>query len=412
MSVIKNLFRIILLNRENKPEVVMKISFIWALFVALMIIGGCKTDKTPTSPSVDPDPNGEEDLLEVFKESEEAGVVKVMSRNVYIGTDVTDLLDAQSLELIPFSVAIGYQDVLLSNFNQRAEGLVTEIEKTLPHLIGLQEMSKFYIQSPGDVAYGGTDPATDEVLNFLDILKDALAARGLEYTIVATVENADVELPMFVGWDGDTPLLDDILIKDHDVILARGDVIISNSVAVSYDSILVIPVNDETNITISRGYVAVNAQIGQTSVVFTNTHLESIGGGMREAQVRQLLDAYKNESLPVIMVGDFNSGAPTGTTYNVVLDEGYTDTWIMNPLTYNSNGYTYGHDSDVRNESPDLSSRIDFIFASPQGNPTIGEGFVLGDEKRDKTANGLWPSDHAGVVTKLTYAVPGKIASN
>jgi endonuclease/exonuclease/phosphatase family metal-dependent hydrolase len=243
-------------------------------------------------------------------------------------------------------------------------------------------------------------------------LKDALAARGLEYTIVATVENADVELPMFVDWDGDTPLLDDIRIKDHDVILARGDVIISNSVAVSYDSILVIEVNDETNITIPRGYVAVNAQIGQTSVVFTNTHLESMGGSVREAQVRQLLDAYKNESLPVIMVGDFNSGAPTGTTYNVVLDEGYTDTWIMNPLTYNSNGYTYGHDSDLRNESPDLSSRIDFVFAGPQGNPTIGEGFVLGDERRDRTEGGLWPSDHAGVVTKLTYEVPGKLAKN
>ena len=107
----------------------MKISFIWALFVALMIIGGCKTDKTPTSPSVDPDPNGEEELLQVLKDSEEPGIVKVMSRNVYIGTNVTDLLDAPSLELIPFSVAIGYQDVLLSNFNQRAEGLVTEIEK-------------------------------------------------------------------------------------------------------------------------------------------------------------------------------------------------------------------------------------------------------------------------------------------
>jgi endonuclease/exonuclease/phosphatase family metal-dependent hydrolase len=333
-----------------------------------------------------------------------------MTRNVYIGTNVTDLLDAPSLELIPIFVANGYQDVLLSNFNQRAEALVTEIEKTLPHLIGLQEMSKFYIQSPGDFLDGNPVQATSIVLDFFEILENALAARGLEYTFVKTIEHADIEIPMFKDWDGNTPLLDDIRIIDHDAILARSDVVTSNEVAVRFDSMLVI--DDSLGIFIPRGYVACNAQIGQTSVVFTNTHLESMGGSMREAQVRQLLDAYRNESLPVIMVGDYNSRATTGTSYNHVLSEGYTDTWIMNPLTYNSNGYTYGHDSNLRNESPDLSSRIDFVFAGPQGNPTIGEGFVLGDERRDRTESGLWPSDHAGVVTKLTYSAPGKLASN
>jgi endonuclease/exonuclease/phosphatase family metal-dependent hydrolase len=384
----------------------------WALIVAFMIIVGCKTDKEPTSPIQNPDPNGEEELLKIFKASEEAGVVKVMSRNVYIGTDVTAPLDAPSYELIPLYVAKGYENVILTDFNQRAEGLVTEIEKTLPHLIGLQEMSKFYIQSPGDVAYGGTVPATVISLDFFEILMNALANRGLDYHLVATVENADLELPM-VKSVGDSLLLDDLRIVDHDAILARGDVTISNSIAVRYDSILTVKFNEETSITIPRGYVAVTAQIGQISVVFTNTHLESIGGSdLRMAQASQLLNAYKNELLPVIMVGDFNSRATSGTTYNYVLSEGFTDTWIMNPLTYNSNGYTYGHDSDLRNELPDLHGRIDFVFAGPQGNPEIGEGFVLGDETRDRTENGLWPSDHAGVVTKLTYASPGKLASN
>ena len=386
----------------------MRISLIWALFVAMMIFGGCITDKSPTSPVEDPDPNGEEELLQVLKNSEEQGVVKVMTRNVYIGTNVTAPLNAPSFEFIPFLVWDGYQNVLKSKFNQRAEGLVTEIEKTLPHLIGLQEMSKFYIQSPGDFLDGNPLPATNIVLDFFEILENALAARGLEYgyTVIAIQKNADLELPMAHFEEGSL-FLDDIRIQDYDAIIARSDVITSNEVAVRYDSMLVI--DDSLGIFIPRGYVACNAQIGQTSVVFTNTHLESMGSSLREAEVKQLLDAYKNESLPVIMVGDYNSRATTGTTYNYVISEGYTDTWLMNPLKYNLTGYTYGH--DLRDESSDLSRRIDFIFTGPQGNPTIGEGFVLGDERRD-FEGGLWPSDHAGVVTKLTYTVPAKLVSN
>jgi len=386
----------------------MTIRFIWTLFVAMMIISGCKTDKTPTSAIEDPDPNGEEELLQAFKESEGDGIVKVMSRNVYIGTDVDMVLDAPTVETIPILVASAFQLLQSTDFPSRAEALVTEIEKTLPHLVGLQEMSKFYIQSPGDLADGGDVPATDIYLDFFSVLMDALEARGLDYELVVTVENADVELPMLVNIDG--PLFDDVRIKDHDVILARGDVVTSNPVAVRYDSMLVV---EEAGIAIPRGYVAVNAEIGQTSVVFANTHIEAVPDiELRMSQVSQLLDAFSDESLPVIIVGDFNSHATTGTSYMHVLSEGYTDTWIENPLTYNANGYTFGHDSDLRNDSPSMFTRIDFVFVGPQGSPAIGEGFVLGDEKRDKTAFGLWPSDHAGVVTKLTYSSPGKLASN
>jgi endonuclease/exonuclease/phosphatase family metal-dependent hydrolase len=388
----------------------MNMRLIFTLFVTLMIVAGCKKDTTPTSAIDDPDPNGEEELLKVFKGSEDPGVVKVMSRNVYIGTDVDIVLDAPSLETIPILVASAFDLLQKTDFPSRAEALVTEIEKTRPHLIGLQEMSKFFIQSPGDIAIGGEVPATDKYLDLFEVLMDALEARGLSYEIVATVENADVELPMFVGLDGTTPLLDDVRIIDHDVILARSDVIISNPVSVRYDSMLVV---EEAGILIPRGYAAVNAQIGPTSVVFATTHIEAVPDiNLRMAQVRQLLDAFSGESSPVIIVGDFNSPATTGTSYNYVLSQGYTDTWIENPLTYNSNGYTFGHAANLMNESPNLFTRIDFIFAGPQGNPTIGEGFVLGDEKRDKTSNGLWASDHAGVVTKLTYSVPGKLASN
>jgi len=390
----------------------MKIRLVLTLFVSIMIMAGCKTDKTPTSALEDPDPNGEEELLKAFKDSEGAGIVKVMSRNVYIGTDVDDVLEGTTTEEILLLVTGAFQEVQNTDFPSRAEALVDEIEKTHPHLIGLQEMSKFYIQSPGDLSFGGTVPATEVYLDFFDVLMNALSNRGLDYKVVATVENADVELPM-LNLDVDSILFDDVRIKDHDVILVRGDVPWSNPVFVTYDSILVVEVDEATSISIPRGYVAVNAEIEGLPVVFANTHIESVPDiDLRMAQVTQLLDAFKDESSPVIIVGDFNSRATTGTSYMHVISEGYTDIWIDNPLTYNPDGYTFGHDSDLRNDSPNMFTRIDFIFAGPQGDPEIGEGFVLGDETRDKTQNGLWPSDHAGVVTKLTYPAPGKLAQN
>ncbi|MCK4754812.1 MAG: endonuclease/exonuclease/phosphatase family protein [Calditrichia bacterium] len=390
----------------------MKLRLIWILLLAVTLIWGCKTDKSPLSAEDDSDPHGEEQLLAQFKADEGSGVVKVMSRNVYIGTDVDLVLEAEDIESIPLLVQIAYQLLQSTDFSSRAVALAEEISKTRPHLIGLQEMSKFYIQSPGDMADGGMTPATDLFLDFFEILMEAIEAKGLDYEMAAVVKNANVELPMITGVDNmGNYTFDDIRIEDHDVILVRSDVDYSNPVAVRYDSMLV--VDPSIGLVIPRGYVKVNAQVGQISLVFANTHIEAAPlVNLRLAQTTQLLDAVKDETVPVIVVGDFNSQATTGETYQFVISEGYNDVWIDNTLTYNANGYTFGHSSNLTNSEPSLFERIDFIFAGPQGNPVVGEGFVLGDEKRDMTTSGLWPSDHAGVVTKLTYPVPAKLASN
>jgi hypothetical protein len=70
------------------------------------------------------------------------------------------------------------------------------------------------------------------------------------------------------------------------------------------------------------------------------------------------------------------------------------------------------HQSDLKNENPNFFERIDFIFAETGTALQFGEGFVLGDESRDKTSSGLWPSDHGGVVVKIQFPVPAKLAAN
>ena len=105
----------------------------------------------------------------------------------------------------------------------------------------------------------------------------------------------------------------------------------------------------------------------------------------------------------MIVAGDFNSVAPSGPTYQYFLGQGYTDTWDHNTLTYNEDGYTFGHQADLMNGTPSFAIRIDYIFLKSATEPTWGTGFVLGDELRDRLPSGMWPSDHGGVVIKFQF---------
>ncbi len=389
----------------------MKYQFFLIVVLVGLLILGCKKDSTGIE-DTDDDPNNEEQLLGTLKADEGPGVVKVMSRNVYVGTDVDMVLEATDPNTIPFFVKAAYEMLLATDYYARADALAEEIEKTLPHVVGLQEMSKTYLQAPGDFLEGNPQPASDLQFDFFDILMTALEARGLNYTLAVSVQNADVEVPMFPLVPRGDLSLDDVRLVDHDAILVRDDVTYSNPVSVSYDSMLVIKFDEALGITIPRGYVAVDVQVGQTAFVFANTHLEAVPDiPLRMGQATQLLNAMADETLPVIIVGDFNSRAPIGTTYQYVLSQGYTDAWDNNTLTYNPNGYTFGHESALTNEDVNFFERIDFVFVKAPNAPTYGESFVLGDELRDRTSSGLWPSDHGGVVTKLTFPIIAKLAA-
>ena len=379
----------------------MKIRFVLISILVLVLFAACEKDTTGISEETE---DQEVTLLKQFKAAEDPGVVKVMSRNVYLGTDVDIIIEAESLNDIPFLAQLAYQMLLTTDIYTRADAIAKEVESTMPHLIGLQEMAKFYTQKPSDFLLGNPVSANTELYDFFKIFMDALEARGLNYTLAASVQNANVELPMLVGMVGGQPLLDDVRIVDHDVILVRNDVQFSNVVTINYDSMMI--VEPDLGLVIPRGYAALTAKIGNQSYRFANTHLESINlESLRMGQAKQLLDDMDNETLPVIIAGDFNASAPNNETYKYVVSRDYVDTWLHNPLTYNLNGYTYGHDSDLKNAVPDFYTRIDYIFVKTVANVQFGESFVLGDEVRDITAKGLWPSDHGGVVTKLTFPV-------
>jgi hypothetical protein len=310
--------------------------------------------------------------------------------------------------LIPVVAAWAFQMMLSTDFGERAQALADEIALGKPHLIGLQEVSLFRIQSPGDAAFGGTVPAEIVFLDFLDVLMTALQQRGLNYQVAGMIENFDVEVPMVTS---PTPTFDDVRLTDYDVVLARSDVDVSNVDEQNYQQGLPIP---GFGFDLKRGFVAIDAEVGRKTYRFINTHLESETELVRYAQAQELVSYLDNETKPIILVGDLNTPAPNGVVYQYLIGEGYEDAWTHNRIPFNEDGYTAIHDPDLRNTTVKLDHRIDLILVKSHKTPGIKQiigpvwAFVVGDELEDRTPSGLWPSDHAGVIARLQIPVKSK----
>src|SRR5215216_5454248 len=131
-------------------------------------------------------------------------------------------------------------------------------------------------------------------------------------------------------------------------------------------------------------------------------HASGAGGDLKAIQVAQgdeLLSGPANTSLPVILVGDFNSRVDgTGTeTYGNLIEAGFEDAWsATHPGEL---GNTWGHRADLLNTTVNLTQRLDLVLF--RNNLCALDAEVVGDELADRTPSGLWPSDHAGVVASL-----------
>jgi endonuclease/exonuclease/phosphatase family metal-dependent hydrolase len=334
-----------------------------------------------------------------------AEAVTVMTLNVYVGGYVDRILAAQDPNEIPLLVAETFQEMLFTSFPERAQAFADEIARTRPHLVGLQEISLIRYQSPGDAVIGGTTPATDVLMNYLDILMASLAARGLDYTVAGVVENFDVEVPMIVSPPPDLAF-DDVRLTDYDVVLARGDVWTSNVAEENFDAAI-----GFMGLDITRGYVAVDATIRNKTYRFVNAHLEPDDLDVQSDQADELISFLEDESKPVILVGDLNTQAPHGEVYQQFMAAGYEDAWLRNLKRGESDGLTSPHHHLLMNPEVEFSQRIDLILVrnNNRGTTVMGPVFatVWGDEQTDRTPSGLWPSDHAAIIAELRLPVLG-----
>jgi endonuclease/exonuclease/phosphatase family metal-dependent hydrolase len=386
--------------------------FIFVFLLIFILIISCQQQQPLSPANIDLQQLG---LIADSIDYEDSLKINIMTRNIYVGTDVDTVLTATDPTQIPQLVAYAFQMLLSTDFPERAKVLAKEIKVNKPDLVGLQEVSIIRTQSPGDAIIGGTIPAEDTLFNYLEILLAELYRQGMDYYVAGIIQNSDVELPMYAGMTpppNPQPMFDDVRLTDFDVVLARHDVVVSNVLEDNFVARLIIPIDSTTSIEIPRGFVAVDAEVRGKNYRFVNTHLEAFFEPIRVAQAQELLTALQGDTLTTIVVGDFNSVAPVGPAYNLMLSANFRDMWDENRRSIPwQAGNTFGHDPDLRNKYSNMYERIDFIFVRPHADylnePILSVAKILGIKKKDKTKTGLWPSDHAGIAAKLKIPHPG-----
>jgi endonuclease/exonuclease/phosphatase family metal-dependent hydrolase len=316
------------------------------------------------------------------------GRLTVMTRNMYLGAELDSILAAESAEQVPGLVASAWAQMIGNNSAARARAIASEIATNEPALAGLQEVAVFR-------RFPASGEAPEEI-DFLALLQDELAARGLDYSVVVTQNDSDVFVPMLAGFAGDgTPILDYVEMLDRDAILARADVPTSQAASDRYAQGLPVSVAGES-LEIVRGWVSVVASTDTGPFRFVSTHLEDYEPNVQMAQAFELVQILGAETLPTVVVGDFNSRADrTGTpTYGFMLGSGFTDVWTRaNPR---DPGYSCCTPPDLHDTEP-LTERLDLVLVRQHGHAIKGlvTAKLVG---LAQTPEGVWPSDHAGLV--------------
>jgi len=367
-----------------------------------------------------------------------AGPLRVVTQNLYVGGDILLPLSVPPEEFQDAATVV-IQQILATNYPERAMKLSDLMRKEWPHLVGLQEV--YHVKICFDVEQSNCLLDQD----YLEILLDSLNQGWAGYREVATVTNIDLQnLPASLpnGTPNGIPIF--VSITDRDVILAHRFVWTENPVAANFQ--IALPVNNPLlpGFSVLRGYAMVDAFVWGREYRFVNTHLEVAGSGsplepffraVQTSQALELVALLQQDDHVQVVVGDFNSdpfdgpfndcAAPGGqcpTPYAIMSGANpfgalYTDMWLerRGPFSY---GNTCCQATLLDNVISQLDERVDLIWAR-QASDYYGPRFirnvrakVIGEELRDKTAasiatpNGLWPSDHAGVSAKMILRSP------
>ncbi len=320
--------------------------------------------------------------------------IKVMTQNMDAGTDLGFIFGLPDNPVLGAQMTL--QELNQSMIPQRAQRLAAEIAAAKPDLISLQEATIWAVTTPDGPLV---------LFDQLDLLMEALAARGEQYEVV------NLQLLTQAG----APLKSDqsqfLLFNDRDVILARtggkhSELSISNPLHADYENLFEFGGFKELH-----GWISVDVEVQGTEFRFFNTHLESTSAlfpDMETIQVLQggeLIQALNASPLPVIVAGDFNSDASglrigpdlTDTADNIQ-KAGYTEVW--GALHLPDHGLTwprYLEDIPTLPTSQVLATpteRIDLVFA---------KGVTPLHIERTLRANPPLASDHVGILATLRF---------
>ena len=338
--------------------------------------------------------------------------ITVMTRNVFLGADLSPAIQATSLPAAIDGAGVIWNELQRTRFRQRAVPLAREIKRSKADLVGLQEVALWRKQTPSDLGApplnpGGT-PATQVEFDFLAILKRELRDIRAGYRVVVVQKEFEAELPVDQdGSDATGGLFGadlDASLRMRDVILVRkaSNVRLGKTRKGNFDTKyqanvggIVIPVD--------RGWASVEARYPFGGKVyrfrFVDTHLEAFGDPrIREAQAKELIAGPLDTGRQVVLVGDLNSGVARHNeperpgddlAFRALAGFGMKDRGAVQSCCYD----------DLFDRNAEFDHTVDHVLTKP-GLKKL-RAYVTGDDRGQRTRAGLWPSDHGGVVSRL-----------
>lgn len=239
----------------------------------------------------------------------------VMSRNIYLGADVS-----VALELIPDMPAAAqfmWDQVAQTDFSKRAPALAAELAREQPDVVAVQEATTWFCRP----SFFGSSTA---VFDFTAQLLEATATTGVEYVMAERdgeeAFNPGYSIPVlpYLTTVRDPGTFQPLFGTDEaacgftigDALLVRSDLADSVTAVGSGDyesKYAVVPVAFE----IDRGYTWADISLPQGAVRVVTTHLESVwdagSAPVSALQASELVRVTQDWEMPLVVIGDFNS---------------------------------------------------------------------------------------------------------
>ncbi|GAA1914422.1 endonuclease/exonuclease/phosphatase family protein [Nocardioides marmoribigeumensis] len=325
----------------------------------------------------------------------------VMTRNLYLGAELTDIIDALSSgsqSAVVIAATSTWQTVQDSHPAERMAAVADEIVAADPAAVGLQEVST-WTTLPLDPRTLQPAGAPTVRYDFLQLLLDALAARGVSYHAVdgATSTNfTSAFIPVLVGGAPSQA----VKLVDRDVILVRDGITATNAHHGNFQTVLQPPA---APLKVDRGWGSADLSTRQATFRLVNAHTEAWGpeqirvGEVLELFAAQDQIAAQTGALPTVYVGDYNSAAPSGGGYQALRTR-LSDLGGTRP--------TCCQEGTLTDPVPAFDTRIDLVLgtAGVRGISSTRTG----TQPVDLPGDTWWASDHAGVVSRLVFPASGR----
>lgn len=308
--------------------------------------------------------------------------IRVATYNLYLGADLTVIFAATDAEDLARRARHVLDQVVATDFPARAAAIARLLVRDRVDVVGLQEVARW----SRHVADGAGRSRPEVWLDFLDVLLEALAREGEAFDVHARTAN-------FRG-GADVAGADRMSVLGHNAVLVRRGSGIEVAAERTGDFAHTLDITTpmpELVLNVARSWGWVDAVVEGRRFRFVDTHTEAWDSPTRKAQRDELVAAIGDPGCPVVVVGDFNEVPEL-----VDMPPEYVDAWAVGGGP--GDGLTCGHTPDLADEASTTRSRIDYVWVR---DAEVTACWLVGDKPEDRTASGLWPSDHVGVVAEL-----------